>query len=863
MTCRAGILLSAVSFFGACARPYVKQVSAVTRLDSSRISQKELAEIDVVKEPTARSPSLTVEVREDIRGPQQKAGVYQTYTQQWGSKRNDMHWKNGQPDAVGGMLNVLNFPTFSAVYLAGGVVALGLEPFSPCAARKLMAGLRNVLLVFLSETSATVDCHYPVGSPITRDWADTGSQTTQRRPFAQGAITMLVDGKAAKEYVTDASGRLSIDLVDDVMGSFKEEPQAVAIALRSPAGKDKFEKSVNPTARSVIRALYRRSRALALARRGDASLQAGDLPDAIRRFEEAAATDDGISDVNEKLRDLRSRAKAEGPARWARSLALSGIANTPAERRDSLAAGRIVWEKNAFSAEGFGLDAAVPAWTNVERAAAELLKLDMEKFSGTSSPRAPKLVQGDYEPAAVFAGRVAQEKRKYEAEVSAYDAKVASYPAWRRNAVLQTALNIVFGSPQVVKARDYDPNSQIFSPQVASESPFAKDFRQTFAIAEPVPYEQAEAFDQALQASSPRVFFERRGAKIAFASAEFDLRGKAYSALPAGAASGQAQSLARVDLGEGKRAALDASLSVEYAENPAIASRLAELDKLKRENAAKEELKALEAQIAELKRGEKRAYKSDVDQPAFSGKARRPDDLALIIGIESYQDSHLPKADFAQRDAEAVYAYLQRLGVPAENIARLSGDAATAGRIKGYLQSWLPKNAKPESRVYFYYSGHGAPDPVSHDAYLLSWDGDPGLLKTTAVSLAEVYADLGRLPAKEVLVAMDSCFSGASGRSVIKKGARPLVSVRMEEALAPNLTVLAAAQGDEIANSLEKEGHGLFTYYLLKGLGRASGQDSLKAQDLCGRLKSEVKEAAARDNSLQVPVCQGADFKFW
>jgi uncharacterized caspase-like protein len=304
-------------------------------------------------------------------------------------------------------------------------------------------------------------------------------------------------------------------------------------------------------------------------------------------------------------------------------------------------------------------------------------------------------------------------------------------------------------------------------------------------------------------------------------------------------------------------------LSVQYSENPEISAKLSELDKLKRANAAQEELKALEAQIAEIKRGEKKAYRSDIDEPAFAQKNMRPHDLALVVGIESYHDSQLPKADFAQRDAEAVSSYLHRLGVPAENIVRLTGDAATAGRIKGYLESWLPKNAKSDSRVYFYFSGHGAPDAASHDAYLLSWDGDPSLLKTTAVSVAEVYTDLGRLPAKEVLVAMDACFSGAPGRSVIKKGARPLVSVRMNEALAPNLTVLAAAQNDEIANSLEKEGHGMFTYFLLKGLSRAAAQGSLGSSALCDYLRSEVKDAAARDNSLQNPACNGQDFRLW
>ncbi|MBI4678791.1 MAG: ankyrin repeat domain-containing protein [Elusimicrobia bacterium] len=469
---------------------------------------------------------------------------------------------------------------------------------------------------------------------------------------------------------------------------------------------------------------------------------------------------------------LLAQAQAEGPERRARSLALARVASTPSERRSGLAGGRIVWEANPFKDSGFKLDSAASPWANVEAAAGDLLRRDLERFVGGPRPQAPKLVQGDYEPAAAFQSRVAKEKRSYEEAVAAHDKKASDYPSWRRNAVLQEALSIVFGSPKVVQARDYDPNTQTFSPQVASESPYAKDFRQAFVLRETIPPEQAQAFDGALQSSNPRLVFERHGTKLALASAEFDVLGKTYAAVPLAAASGKAQALARVDLGRAERASPAPAVSVQYADNPEVAVKLAELEKLKRENAAKTELKALESQIAELKRGSQKSYASDVDQPAFPPKAPRPDDLALVIGIESYQDSHLPKADFAQRDAEAVAAHLTRLGVPEGNIVRLIGDKATAGRIKGYLESWLPKNAKPGSKVYFYYSGHGAPDPASHDAYLLSWDGDPGLLKTTAVSLAEVYASLGRLPAEAGFVQRAGRLRRRQGRGQGRRRAR-------------------------------------------------------------------------------------------
>lgn len=67
------------------------------------------------------------------------------------------------------------------------------------------------------------------------------------------------------------------------------------------------------------------------------------------------------------------------------------------------------------------------------------------------------------------------------------------------------------------------------------------------------------------------------------------------------------------------------------------------------------------------------------------------------------------------------------------------------------------------------------PNPKSGDAYLVPYDGDPAFIDETGYSLKRMYAALGKLPAKEVIVALHSCYSGAGGRSVIAKGSRPLV----------------------------------------------------------------------------------------
>ncbi len=153
---------------------------------------------------------------------------------------------------------------------------------------------------------------------------------------------------------------------------------------------------------------------------------------------------------------------------------------------------------------------------------------------------------------------------------------------------------------------------------------------------------------------------------------------------------------------------------------------------------------------------------SDEDEPSYASGAQRPNDFALLIGISKYRD--IPEAEFAEKDADAMKRHLLAMGYPEENIIALIGDHATNTSIAEKLERWLPMNVGANSTVFVYYSGHGAPDPVTKQAYLVPWDGEPGDLADTAFPLSRFYKDLQNLPAKRVLVALDSCFSGAGGR---------------------------------------------------------------------------------------------------
>ncbi len=210
---------------------------------------------------------------------------------------------------------------------------------------------------------------------------------------------------------------------------------------------------------------------------------------------------------------------------------------------------------------------------------------------------------------------------------------------------------------------------------------------------------------------------------------------------------------------------------------------------------------------------------SDVDMP-FAGRANVvPSKHALIIGIERYRTS-LPKASFADHDAAVMKEYVTGLmGYSEENVALLINDRATKSDLEKDVEGWLPTRVKKDDSVFVYFSGHGAPHVKDREAYLVPYDGDPVFLDKTGYALKRLYEQLGKLPAKEIVVVLDACFSGAGDRSILAPGMRPVVLSVENPILAGNhIVVLAASAGDQFSSTYFSRKHGLMTYFILKGL---------------------------------------------
>ncbi len=236
---------------------------------------------------------------------------------------------------------------------------------------------------------------------------------------------------------------------------------------------------------------------------------------------------------------------------------------------------------------------------------------------------------------------------------------------------------------------------------------------------------------------------------------------------------------------------------------------------------------------------------------------------AIVIGIEQYRQK-LPKADYAVADAKTVTEYLIKvMGYPEENIVTLTNENATKSDFEKYFEKWIANNAEKDSTIFIYYSGHGAPNTKTGDAYLVPYDGDPSFIEQTGYPLRKLYESLNKLPAKEIIVALDSCFSGAGGRSVIAKGSRPLVmNLQSNMILSKKVIVLSASSGDQTSSTYDEKGHGLFTYFLLKGIKNENvvKQDgSIAISDLFNYIKPQVERIARKQyNNEQTPQLIGA-----
>ncbi len=236
--------------------------------------------------------------------------------------------------------------------------------------------------------------------------------------------------------------------------------------------------------------------------------------------------------------------------------------------------------------------------------------------------------------------------------------------------------------------------------------------------------------------------------------------------------------------------------------------------------------------------------------------------VALIIGIENYSET--PQASYANLDAKYFYEYSKKaFGVKPSNINLLIDEEATFVKTSKALTKWLnSKVKKNRSELIIFFAGHGLASTDGKELYLLPQDSDPDLLSRTALSRTELFKEIMAISPKSVTMFLDTCFSGISrDEKTLLASARPIRIVADENEDVPgNFTIFSASQLDQISSGLKEAEHGIFSYYLMKGLeGKADQNNDRKITngELLAYMDENISQKASELGREQNPSLTG------
>ena len=208
----------------------------------------------------------------------------------------------------------------------------------------------------------------------------------------------------------------------------------------------------------------------------------------------------------------------------------------------------------------------------------------------------------------------------------------------------------------------------------------------------------------------------------------------------------------------------------------------------------------------------------DVDINIPRTSMRNEDAIAIVIGNRDYEK--VSPVEYALRDAKIMKKYLVNvLGYKEGNVilvenAKLS-DFMTYFGTKDNYKGKLYDYVKPDkSDIFVYYSGHGAPGLRTQKGYFVPVDCDPQKVEMCGYSLDLFYENIDKIPARNKIIVIDACFSGAD----ILKGISPIYIKVLRTYPMENTVIFTSTSGTEASCWYDEKRHSMFTYFFLKGL---------------------------------------------
>ena len=190
--------------------------------------------------------------------------------------------------------------------------------------------------------------------------------------------------------------------------------------------------------------------------------------------------------------------------------------------------------------------------------------------------------------------------------------------------------------------------------------------------------------------------------------------------------------------------------------------------------------------------------------------------IAVLIGIDRYQDERIPQLGNAVADARAVARTLtERLGY--ETVVLENPGKATIFRTLNQLAGQVG----PNDSVVLYYAGHGERVEKTGLGYWQPADADAGRAESW-ISNADIDRLLRQLPASQLAMVSDSCFSGSlvSGERIRGVPATPDPA----SLLSKRAVVVMTSGGNEPVFDAGLNGHSPFAWNLMQSLNQVGNQ---------------------------------------
>ncbi len=232
---------------------------------------------------------------------------------------------------------------------------------------------------------------------------------------------------------------------------------------------------------------------------------------------------------------------------------------------------------------------------------------------------------------------------------------------------------------------------------------------------------------------------------------------------------------------------------------------------------------------------------SVVDDSTLRGEGKF---YALVIGIDKYT-GQWPSLSNATHDASGVAAELST-DYRFDKVTTLLDNNATRANIIRQME-WLTENVKKNDNVLIFYSGHGDFKKTLNKGFWVPVDAQTESI-VDFISNSDIQTFLGGIPSRHTLLIADACFSGDIFRGMEETVKKDDMQRYYQEVEHRASRQAMSSGGLEPVMDGGREGHSVFTYYLLKAL-KDNSAPNLDA----GQLYDEIKIPVA-NNSDQTPI---------